>query len=319
MPRRWMPRPVVWVSLAMLLSGLIVFSASTVTERSCTACHSTVAEQFHTVTHSGLACSDCHREQDAAGVIDLRLRLVRMLAGSLTTGAPPAQAIPSSRCLTCHETVLTDVSVAKGIRMSHEEPNTRGIPCVQCHGAEMHAGIRTSAGHIEMATCLTCHVVSAESDDCDICHAKNVSRLTPVTTGTFNKTHGPEWQSLHGMGDLNGCSSCHTATRCESCHETPIPHGPNWLNQHGEQSLSNPQVCTKCHSAAFCSDCHNAPMPHSTGFRSSHSATAKGLEDPSCHQCHAQQACDACHAAHIHPGLPAEKATALRKKAGIDE
>jgi hypothetical protein len=60
-------------------------------------------------------------------------------------------------------------------------------------------------------------------------------------------------------------------------------------------------------------------MPHSTGFRSSHSATAKGLEDPSCHQCHAQQACDACHAAHIHPGLPAEKATALRKKAGIDE
>lgn len=311
--------PTVSIALALILSGFIVFSASTVTERSCTTCHQVVVDTYHSVTHSGLACSDCHREQDVAGVVDLRVRLVRMLAGSLTTGAPPAQAIPSSRCLKCHETVLTEVSVAKGIRMSHQEPNAKGIPCVQCHGAEMHAGIRTSAGHIEMATCLTCHVVSAESDDCAICHVENVSRLTPVTTGTFQKTHGPAGKTLHGMGDLYRCGSCHTATRCESCHGTQIPHGPNWLNQHGEQSLSDPKMCANCHSTVFCKDCHSSPMPHPAGFRSSHSGAAKGLEDPSCRQCHEQRSCDDCHVAHVHPGLPAEKASALRKRAGIDD
>ncbi len=140
-----------------------------------------------------------------------------------------------------------------------------------------------------------------------------------MSSGSFAKTHGADWQKLHGMGDLNTCAACHTLVRCESCHGVALPHPDAWMNAHGGESLEDPRVCLTCHSEDFCARCHGLTMPHGEGFRKEHASVASSHEDATCLACHDVESCDGCHARHAHPGIPAATVALLRKKAGLDE
>lgn len=311
---------VVIVSAASLLTALVlVFSSGSMSSQACQACHSEVATDHALSAHGSLECSRCHRASGLVGVVDLRVRMLGMLSGTLGGQARSASVVDSSRCLECHEELLEITVEVDGLRMSHAEPVNAGFSCSECHGQGFHPAVRQAAGRIDMGECLRCHVVSVASADCETCHYRPVSRSYRLSSGTFAKTHGSEWRTLHGMGDLNTCGACHTVARCSSCHGTPLPHGFTWLDSHGEESTIGDAKCAQCHSVAYCDSCHGLDMPHPTGFRNEHRLVAQNMTDDTCISCHDQRACDRCHVLHTHPGLPTEKVAELRKKAGLSD
>lgn len=308
-------------ALTTILIGIVVatvflLTSTTFNDSGCIACHRPATTS---VSHGAMSCAECHRASGLAGVLGLRLRVVSMLLGAPFGGAPPSVAVDSSRCLRCHSNVLTKTVSRRGVIMSHREPNDAGVACIECHGDGIHGGTRESAGRSEMSACLRCHVVSATSADCDTCHVPGVTRAQRLVGGTFTKTHGPSWQQLHGMGDLNTCSACHTLIRCESCHGVTLPHPDSWLSNHGRASLQAGSRCLRCHSESFCVECHQVDMPHPSGFRARHSTFATGHDDPRCLTCHSAQTCGDCHSQHLHPGLAADKVQGLRGRAGLGE
>ena len=122
--------------------------------------------------------------------------------------------------------------------------------------------------------------------------------------------------------------SCHahadtfTAQSCDDCHhdlegelrrpESHLVHDEDYLDRHGIDAATNPDVCSSCHLESSCASCHGvqvAALPqrfdfanpklsglHRAGFRSRHgreAAAQRGL----CLTCHREQSCLSCHAA----------------------
>ena len=168
-----------------------------------------------------------------------------------------------------------------------------------------------------MAQCLRCHVVSPLTADCTLCHVEQVTREQLLVSGSFAKTHGPSWATLHGMGDLYTCSACHSATRCDSCHGTALPHTEQWLNRHGGESRAGNAQCLQCHTKRFCDDCHGMQIPHPPDFRATHADRAKVHDAPECVWCHDPSSCRTCHMRHIHPGLKPDQKRLMRQRAGL--
>lgn len=305
--------------VALICSLLLFVTAGTTRSWNCGLCHAEVTNGG-ALSHSQMDCASCHRSPGIVGVITLRVQVVEMMAARAALGgAMVTQAIPDGRCLSCHQDVLKGTVVARGLRMSHSEPHEAGTLCVQCHALGLHAKLEGgAAGRVDMTECLRCHVVSPRSGDCKLCHIEDVTKERRLASGGFSATHGPNWQRLHGMGDLNTCSACHTASACQDCHATALPHEDQWLNLHGAASQVASSKCFACHSREFCDDCHGVEIPHPGGFRATHSKIAHSASDPRCVNCHDQSSCLACHVRHTHPGLPSEKADRLRREAGID-
>lgn len=302
----------VGVTLLLAVSSSLAFTSLSSVETVCGACHAQIAPRL--APHASVPCVECHRARGAAGIIDLRLR---MLAMAIPLSAGPKPPVTSDRCLACHGEVLTSVVERGGLRMSHREPHEAGQSCVDCHASLMHDSGGASAG-ISMDECLRCHTVSALSRDCDTCHVDDVDREERIATGTFARTHGSSWRTSHGSGDIRVCAACHTAARCESCHGTEIPHPFSWLDDHGTQA-GQADCTASCHSSSFCRDCHVVEMPHPGGFLARHADVRDDVGQEACLRCHEPRACESCHAKHAHPGLAAERAKKLRGKAGLDD
>ncbi len=301
--------------LVALVAATLAFTSLSGWERSCSACHTTAITALEDGAHGGIECRACHRGDSMAEVVDFRFRMAAMAPAVIGVPYSPRPVVASARCLECHAYVLDEVVVAEGIRMSHAAPHRSGYACVDCHAASPH-GSADRPG-IAMDECLRCHVVSALSQDCGTCHVGTVTRDARQRTGTFAITHGSEWVSSHGAGDLRTCTACHTAARCESCHGVPVPHGDQWMNEHGVASRT--AECLSCHAEEFCTGCHGLEIPHPDGFLAVHSAEVEALGAETCDTCHASSGCDACHTRHAHPGLTPERVERLRRKAGLDE
>jgi len=302
---------VVAVGIAVSFLGFTSLSAW---EGSCSACHAGEISRLSLGGHASVSCRDCHRGGTVADVIDFRLRLAAMAPAKLGASYRPLPAMPSDRCLSCHEAVLEKVVVAQGIRMNHRATHNAGHACVDCHASIIHDSPMLPG--VAMDECLRCHVVSALSQDCDTCHVGPVRREARLRSGSFALVHGPAWQSSHGAGDLSTCSACHTAARCESCHGIAVPHADRWLNEHGP--ASRVADCSQCHETRFCDECHKLPMPHPEGFLGAHSQDTGEAGTAACHYCHDEGSCEQCHASHTHPGLDQERIRRLRTKAGLD-
>lgn len=316
--RVWGPSVLGFV-LSIVVGALLLFSSASAEQRACLVCHGgAVAQAAESGPHADVPCVQCHRDSDVFGVLDFRARMGRMLVRAPLGASGPAKAIPVDRCMHCHEQLLDETVATADFRMSHREPVEARMACTDCHSESMHPGIRMTGGRVEMAECLRCHAVSAKTMDCDLCHVQSVARARRVSTGSFGKTHGPDWQRMHGMGDLNTCAACHSATRCQSCHGTAIPHEPQWLNMHGTRAMAEDTSCLRCHTSAFCDRCHQFPMPHPDDFRQQHQTAARTMEDARCVKCHGVETCHGCHAKHTHPGLAPDRVKKLRDEAGLD-
>jgi hypothetical protein len=151
-----------------------------------------------------------------------------------------------------------------------------------------------------MEDCYTCHGVSNKVTACDACHADREERQR-VFDGPFRVTHGAEWQTTHGMGDMRSCSACHDAEKCAGCHGAGVPHGGAFLERHAEFSASPEAQCTSCHREEFCDSCHSYPMPHDVAFITGHSEIVETDGEAKCLTCHTEPDCTECHVSHVHP------------------
>ncbi len=116
-----------------------------------------------------------------------------------------------------------------------------------------------------MELCYECHGTSKIASKCDLCHAEKLP-TDRVQSGVFAATHGPEWRSTHGMGDMKTCGACHEDTKCVGCHGAGVPHAADFVKKHPEPSRSPAADCEGCHEELFCADCHKYEMPHPKSF-----------------------------------------------------
>ena len=152
-----------------------------------------------------------------------------------------------------------------------------------------------------MNDCVTCHKAQKATLECDSCHTGE-STERDFLRPEFAVTHGPNWRQTHGMGQTSTCFVCHAEDKCSGCHGPGVPHGKDFIQTHGKESMNEGAQCTTCHRAAFCANCHQVVMPHPDSFAREHSKVTVREGKEVCLRCHDESDCSICHVRHVHPG-----------------
>ena len=301
------PRKKTLIAILAAVALLLVFTATVGSvPGACGTCHAMkpFAEALESSAHANVSCYECHAAPSTGGWAGMKWReLTRMyvpgLLGAKVDG--PGTHIERSRCLACHEDVLSAAVGTRGLRINHSACAS-DIDCGECHSSVAHAGATRWVRQPSMTDCISCHSASDGPDACDSCHEGQLESERLVS-GPWQVTHGPNWQETHGMGDLRSCTGCHPADYCVDCHGVSLPHPVDFPARHGADALASREFCTACHDeAALCDACHGMPMPHPDDFLAEHSTLVTSTADPSCTTCHHESDCLTCHEAHIHPG-----------------
>lgn len=326
--RRQMTAERIWFGVLAFVAAVLVIGAGIVLisahPRSCTSCHSEEADSAAEGAHAAVRCEKCHSEDSPVGILMGRVAVIDMTVATVVPGSNPVVSnVPSGRCLACHADGMAQTVVSERIRMNHRAPVEAGWECVTCHPATGHA-LDTAIGGYTMDMCLGCHAVSAANlTTCETCHTQTdatTSAERGETRSPWRVTHGPQWESTHGMGDLSTCGACHPAGYCERCHGGNVPHASGYLTLHGVDVMSREEgaeLCYTCHADTGCFDCHGLEMPHPDGFLQDHSARIEEEGDAytdTCMRCHKQESCTGCHTEHAHPGLTPEHIEELRRR-----
>jgi hypothetical protein len=287
----------------VLTAGLTVVAPLSST---CRTCHAARGRSASTSTHRGVACSACHSRPGAAGWLDARAGEIgamypRVLLRSAEATLPTH--VDGSACSVCHRTDLTRIVTAKSVRMRHETCIAKGARCVDCHGAVGHGAGSARQVFPTMDSCNPCHDGTKAPSNCDTCHTGG-EKVTFGGTSAWRVTHGRNWRTTHGMGQLVSCRLCHRAGYCAKCHYDQ-PHPETWAGEHGKSADATGDIkraCLDCHVKAFCDSCHGMAMPHPANWLKAHLTATKGKSDPSCRRCHTEFDCTTCHTVHLHPG-----------------
>jgi len=189
-------------------------------------------------------------------------------------------------------------------RFAHAAHLAQDLDCAACHGQPTDAAPMIPG----KPDCRACHETADNYVDCRMCHAAD-QQLRPVS-------HGPDWQSGHGLcarEDQGQCYQCHTEISCQECHAgdnvRPRSHSLNYAYNHAISARGNELQCATCHQeSTYCSNCHIAervlPQDHSQGGWVSLSGggrhATEGLFNlESCIACHdtgaAEPSCARCH------------------------
>jgi hypothetical protein len=288
-------RTILWL-VAVVPAVLLVFGVYNAGALpGCKGCHdeATFVAGTRNSAHADVDCIACHVGTAPADRVSFGFReAFHMTLPVLRGTGRDWQAVPDSRCLTCHEAIQDTVTTSGGIRIAHASCALDSL-CSDCHSTTAHGAATSWVRVYDMETCLACHVSKA-STKCDLCHEGRLPS-NRVTSGVFAITHGPQWQKTHGMGNATTCTVCHTAANCEKCHGAGLPHGVGFLKEHSGFATSKAARCRSCHEPRFCSDCHGLTMPHTTAFTRGHAADAK-KDAALCKRCHADPDCTKCHA-----------------------
>jgi hypothetical protein len=310
----WVIFAVTGIALAIALG--VGFTA--VALPACESCHmrGDFAAATTAAAHADQDCVSCHVDPSPAGRLSFAvrqdfhmvIRLVRDLDRSYA-------AVPAERCLSCHGQVMAVGKVGtKGLYVNHDTC-AKGQECSSCHSATAHGTATSWIRTVRMEQCYTCHGVSNKVTDCDACHAARLPN-DRVNAGTFAVTHGPQWQTTHGMGEMGSCSACHEPAKCVGCHGAGVPHSGDFRTQHSTFSTAPNAQCATCHKQEFCDACHAYPMPHDHAFVLGHSATVEQDGDARCFRCHTENDCTTCHVRHVHP-VTQEQMDSMLKSPGV--
>lgn len=259
--------------------------------------------QTEFASHKDVQCIDCHVDRGLTNRIAYGSRMtIEMMLPLVDSSNFDGKSQFNKRCMSCHQDILDTIVEARGIRMSHSDCAVDSA-CASCHATVGHRAATEPEVTFSMDGCMSCHnSLAGEFRSCDTCHVQRQSSERRLTSTNWAITHGPDWEKMHGMGDLNTCQTCHSTEMCGRCHGAGVPHPEKFFGSHGDSAMSTEQNCASCHQENFCSDCHGIEMPHPSNFITRHSSVASGVADASCLRCHSVKDCETCHAAHIHPG-----------------
>lgn len=298
--------------LALLSAGVLVglllavfWSVSGLaTDRVCLSCHSRLQSEFALdESHARFRCYSCHLgagwERLAARKRAEARMLLSVLRGAETT---PVALLGQEPCLGCHASVMREPSEGGAIRVAHSSCVREGTRCTDCHGGLVHGGHEGRVvGTYSMDVCVSCHDGMRASVSCDLCH-RGRSKARRVATAAWRITHGPNWRSAHGAGDLGTCMVCHDRSKCKRCHGVSLPHVAGYQNTHRSEASVRRESCDSCHETSFCDGCHGLPMPHPQGFLPAHPDESRRRGEAACLRCHEASDCESCHTEHAHPG-----------------
>lgn len=298
-------RIVRWAAWFAVVGVLVVVSSvglQTAFPGECVSCHTMASSEGDVVAsaHAGVECASCHAgttltERVRFGyhqVYGMRFPLVD-LTDSVTS------SVSDSACVSCHSGIDL-VTESRGLRVMHD-PCAEGSRCVSCHSPVAHPDAVSWPSTYAMERCLECHGAREASRSCETCHTGRIRQLIP-STGTFPITHGPNWESTHGMGEMSTCSTCHAEDFCRPCHGPGVPHSNRFVSVHGPFAKSASAECLTCHQESMCGDCHGYEMPHPVSFTEQHSTIVAEDGEAQCRYCHQPQDCITCHDMHVHPG-----------------
>ncbi len=300
------PRRIVITALAAIVLVVGIALAASSTSAACGACHSMkpYTQTLQAGAHSGIACYECHLQAGAWDWPAFKFTEVfRMYPSELAGNKPNGSAQHTSvqACSRCHSEDIEQTIEQSGLRIAHTTC-ALGSTCDGCHSGVAHGDAVRWVTEPQMEDCVGCHRQEHVSTKCDLCHAGK-SSAERLTKGSWTVTHGPQWETAHGMGDLRTCDVCHEARKCESCHQIPLPHPLDFGSTHPDAATSEPATCVKCHDRIdFCDQCHGVAMPHTPAFTEAHPTLVSSVDDARCVRCHRREDCIRCHVAHIHPG-----------------
>lgn len=303
---RWRPLGAILLLLAVVV---IAGTAAGAADPVCNSCHAMrpFVKSLDESSHESTSCLACHGS-GAPGARSLFVISVftDMMPAALT-GADRVSGIGTrvarSACVRCHEKDIEETVESGGLRVRHESCAPPGTACDSCHSAVAHGKATRWVRAPLMEECALCHIKNDAPVECDLCHAGELERER-LTRGPWRITHGVQWKSTHGMGNLRYCQVCHPKDYCVDCHGVELPHGEAFSRGHAVAAQEQDARCATCHDqTTFCDSCHGLPMPHPPGFLPEHPTIAEGYDDPGCLSCHNEADCTACHVKHVHPGL----------------
>lgn len=322
--RRRLQAEAVWFAIvaAFGLAALVfaLASAGAVSPVYCGTCHGSQRAQLKATDHSTLTCDSCHTSPGAFGLLDNRIAVAGMVPAKLIPGvAGPRMPVANEACQRCHGDLSRQVVVRNGLRMSHREVTGEDWACTECHAGLAHKrSAAAPGGRYTMGMCLKCHSSNANNPDgCSVCHEGRADEARLADSTPWRVTHGAQWQSTHGMGELTTCKACHPVDYCSRCHGMTVPHPADFAARHGKAIVDDPSKradCVVCHKGSACDDCHGIEMPHPRGFLQRHSSVVERSGRESCQRCHDELSCQRCHERHIHPGIPEGRLRGLRDR-----
>lgn len=317
------PRTRIMATALGLAAALLVLSATVGSFPGvCASCHAMkpFAAELEASAHAEVSCYDCHLTAGAWDwpqfkATELARMYPRGILGGELTG--PVTRTGASPCIRCHEDVLMGTVSAQGLRINHGVCAAGGS-CDNCHSTVAHGSAVRWAREPVMEDCAACHAEAGASVACDLCHDGRIES-DRLAAGPWQITHGPAWETTHGMGNLASCATCHPADYCVRCHQISLPHPIDFPSRHGADAIEAPGSCETCHDrAALCDTCHGMEMPHPGSFLKEHGSLATSFTDGRCTGCHYESDCQTCHETHVHPGASDGTINTPLPKAGGD-
>lgn len=270
------------------------------------------------VCHDSQSCVDCHEREGVKLEEPPRWYGIWPVVKGKGEKIRIGEKVEMSACQPCHRD-LQKWRNSKLVNFSHPPHFKRQIACEKCHDEWPH-----EPGNIKrprMTACGQCHrldhgnqgkLVNAESADvsryCSLCHPADMNLRPDFHTAEFVGGDHKNW----AKGDRGLCRLCHVQGFCDNCHQTDIPHGPDWLGEHGRavvavQDQGDNLYCFRCHKkegpqaayqkAPSCAKCHKAVVfPHPKPWAPQHGKTMNAVGLEVCETCHVKaRFCDECH------------------------
>lgn len=289
-------RIVTWsiVVVGVFAAWIALFVGTSVNSYCGNTCHSMVqyAGTWKESPHASVRCVRCHEGDPKTTLVTASISRLKSVVHAVTSTRSPGIALPPSRCLSCHESVMTRTVVTDlAVKMSHKEPIEAGATCSDCHGAQGHL---EQALIIGMSACLRCHDGVTASTECVTCHPKGIEasiREPERETGVAVR-----------LPAKPTCGGCHSQKSCDDCHGLRMPHPADFGEPKRHASLAaferKERLCYRCHARGECLQCHASFPGHTAGWKSDHVkyADADGRRGGYCLWCHdTEDFCGLCH------------------------
>ncbi len=292
----------------MVAVALLGTYAATSTNVYCAeTCHGTTDASTSWRDAGHTTCRACHEQGLVGGFFGNSASRLRMVVAQVSGTQPKPGAgapVASAACLRCHGAIRKGVAeTTRGVKVSHAEILSAGLPCTDCHS---EAGHSKRAYTASMSKCVTCHNDKTASAKCATCHTKDPVSAT-FASGESTATLGSGKIVYPAVRAANrDCGGCHDqAKECDTCHGIRMPHSVAFIEGgHARAAAFEAKLaCFRCHDPVICGRCHTSFDPrtgvsaHGANWKQEHKASSPDAGCP----CHNQRStrtkpiCTLCH------------------------